>query len=381
MAFPGMQYPTYGGVPLSSMGLSPLTAGLLPPGPQSPAAQRLFDASDAVMGDPAQLPGALSSARSKYDAAVQDKMAAINRAMDMLSGTQNGQSNTPLMAAAAGLLSPTRGGTIGESIGNAFSSALPQIQQQREMQRSLAQAIGNLGIEGAQTGIEGATGDQAALDKRLQISEQMENAGATAQNRADMNAVRQRAAEMQYAGRVSAAQIGADKNRYKQGPNTQDGKNSIIFDTQTGQQLLGDPVAPGANDPAARAQWMQNAWLRVHQGDYAGALDYVAGHKTLTDQEIRRSAYTDAERELGVGADKADIDNRAAEISGSIKGGGMAAPAAPAPGSPAPKVTPAVADGKTNATPSRPITQDDFNKLPSGSWFVNPKDGRVMKKQ
>jgi hypothetical protein len=35
----------------------------------------------------------------------------------------------------------------------------------------------------------------------------------------------------------------------------------------------------------------------------------------------------------------------------------------------------------TQTNPAKPMSQDDFNALPSGSWFVNPADKRLLRKK
>lgn len=38
-------------------------------------------------------------------------------------------------------------------------------------------------------------------------------------------------------------------------------------------------------------------------------------------------------------------------------------------------------DGSDRSRPAMPHTQADFDKLPSGAWFINPSDGRVLPKK
>jgi hypothetical protein len=35
----------------------------------------------------------------------------------------------------------------------------------------------------------------------------------------------------------------------------------------------------------------------------------------------------------------------------------------------------------TQENPAQPKTQEDFDGLKAGMWFVNPKDGRVLRKK
>lgn len=72
-----------------------------------------------------------------------------------------------------------------------------------------------------------------------------------------------------------------------------------------------------------------------------------------------------------------DLQGRLISKKPSITG----APASDAPPSAPAKPVAPTGDGKTQALPSRPVDQQSFDSLPSGAWFVNPADGRVLQKQ
>lgn len=329
-------------------------------GPISPFAKQLSDTSSALLGDPQDVAGALSSSKTNYDQAVQAKKAAIARAMNVLSNLDNGQSNLPLMAGAAGALQPTRTGSIGETIGNAFSAAIPQIERQRQVQEQLASTLGNLDISSADTGISGAQGDEGYLEKRLGLADTTANEAGQIQARSDLaNSNRQRNV-LQYAGRIGAADVNANKNRYQYiGNDPNDATVGQYLDKSTGQTVAGPSIVK-PNQPSA-SEYKYNIWLQNHPGDTAGALDYAAGHRTMPPEQMRAAAMRQAQQELGTGADPKDVDSRAQQIYGTISGGfgnepapGQSPAPSPAPATPglAPKLSPqdvqqSIANAKT----------------------------------
>lgn len=337
-----------GPAPSYMPGVSPQILSMMnnvPPGPESPYARQLYDTSKAVIGDPDEAAGALQSSRNNYDQAVQAKMSAIQRAMQRLSVPQ-GQTNLPLMAGAIGALQPTRTGSIGETIGNAFGAALPQIEKQREIERQLQAALGQGDIDQANTQMQGAQGDETFLDKRFDLANKMENEAGTIQNRADLNTYRTRQGVMQYAGRIGAAEIGANKNRWQylgQDPNDPTVGQYLDKNAPTRTVVAGPAIAPKTSANVPVAQWRYNAWLAVHPNDSAGALDYSAGHKTMTAEQQRASAMSLAQKELGTGSDPEDINARAQQIYDTVRGGfdGEAAAPAAAAASAAPAQAPA----------------------------------------
>lgn len=364
-------------------GLDPQTMAMLygTPGPQSPYSKKLDEASAQVLGDPSAIGGALSNSQGKYDSAVQDKLTAIKRASDLISGT-SGTSNTPLMKFAAGLSSSP---WIGTALGNAFGSSADEINKQREMERLIAEKTGNLGIEGADTEMGAALEDQGATEKKLSIAGQLENQAGNIQNRADIANSRNRQSLLQYAGRISAAEIAADKNRYDIKGLTQDGQNSVVLDKTTGETKLGPPIQlkSGGAGGGNVSQWKYNMWLAAHPGDNAGALDFVAGHKKMSPQDQYKYARSEAAKELGTGADEQDIVDLTGKIVTSMSGAGGASSSAPPAGhaAPAGNAPPGGTSAYTQTNPAHPLSHDDFNKLPPEAFFVNPADGKVMQKK
>lgn len=300
-------------------------------GPQSPYAKKMDEAATQVLGDPSSYSGILSRSQDEYDQAKNSKLAAIKRASELITGSR-GFSNTPLMKFAAGLSSAP---TLSGSLGNAFSSAADEINKQREQERLIANSVGNLGIEGADVDMQGALQSQGALDKRMGLYEHLENAASQDQNRSDLNNTRQRIAAMQAQARITSADIAADKGRYKPTNQiTQDGNYAVYLDSKTGQNVLGPPVQQKVGGAGGKSvsQWKYDMWLASHQGDTQGALDFVAGHRTMSPQDQYKYARSEAAKELGSGADEQEIEATAKKIIDSMGAhGGASAPAAQPP--------------------------------------------------
>lgn len=174
--------------------------------PMSPIAQSLYDTSRALIGDPNDTVGALNTNQSKYDKASQAKYAAIQRGIQNLTQLQANQtSNLPLMAGAAGALQPTRTGSIGETIGNALNAALPQIQRQRQIEEQLNSTLTGMNVDAANSQMEGASGQEGFLEKRLSLADQAANQAGQIQARNDLVSARNRAADLSYQGKLATS--------------------------------------------------------------------------------------------------------------------------------------------------------------------------------
>lgn len=65
-----------------------------------------------------------------------------------------------------------------------------------------------------------------------------------------------------------------------------------------------DNVASGAGGRGSVAQWKYNTWLEAHPDDTEGALQYVAGHKTMDDTAVNKNALNMAAGDkLGIDPD------------------------------------------------------------------------------
>lgn len=114
----------------------------------------------------------------------------------------------------------------------------------------------------------------------------------------------------------------------------------------------------------------------------------AASQKLDSMRSVQQGAQSQAETEAATlsfstpAKQKAWVDGRAAALTRMRESApaGAAAPVQAAP--PAPQPAPAAPDAPA-ATPSdvaKPATQADYNALPKGSRYVNPKDGKVYVK-
>lgn len=106
-------------------------AGTIPLPPPVPPLQQGLDEGVGDAGA-VQRQGALGQGTQDPDA---QKAATIQRATQNILGA-SGQTNLPLLMAAAGLLKPTTTGGFAESLSNAFSAAVPVAEQERQMRES-----------------------------------------------------------------------------------------------------------------------------------------------------------------------------------------------------------------------------------------------------
>lgn len=150
-------------------------------------------------------------------------------------------------------------------------------------------------------------------------------------------------------------------NRSETGPDGKPVITSYRHDKRTGEltKLEGEgafqrPTGAGgaAGGKTSVFQQKQAAWLAVHPGDNAGALDYASGRKQLTDFEVTKASLSMARSEIAGNfqmkfkneAERtAAITKRAQEIAVQLRGnlGPAPAPAAPAAPAPAPAPRPA----------------------------------------
>lgn len=362
------------------MGPGALTAQDLEP---SPEVQNIFQ-TGSQLGRGAL--GTFQGVQGQIDTGAAGKMAAIDRAMQIIAGAQSGNTvNLPLLAAAAGMAKPTYGG-IGAAIGNAASAAVPAIAQQREIERQTAGELAQLGVEGATVPLETAEEKEKVLMDQLRASGQFTETGARLygtellakmreQYGRDISQSRVDVAQINKNAKLAAASIsGATKqstdalnylarmngNRFQYAPGTQkDQYGNVVTGLVQTDRTGGDPprFLPGmvyagkgaAGGKPSVFEERRQAYLAVHPDDSIGALDYASGHAQMTDQEINKSALTLAEKDLSAQwmnppSDKdAFLKQRAAEYAQAIRGGfggaNAASPApnaAPAPGGAAP---------------------------------------------
>jgi hypothetical protein len=241
-----------------------------------------FKASQALMGnDPA---GRFQDLADSRDKAAQQKMAAIERAMTNLQNVGQQQTvNLPLLAAAAGMLAPTRTGGFGESVGNAMREAVPALGQQRQMVQERALQQARLGIEEGSIPSELSQEQMQDYLKQLQVGEQYGQTGARLQSGELIARARERASELGYQGkvgsaaitaqgRVDSASVLADRGRFAYiGPNPADQNEGVYLDKNTGTThfgaaALGKGLAPADTAQIRTAKSLQMEYAKPENG-------------------------------------------------------------------------------------------------------------------
>lgn len=152
--------------------------------------------------------------------------------------------------------------------------------------------------------------------------------------------------------------------------------NTGDYDFQPGVKLTGKP---GGNSGGV-TQWKYQAWLNVHPGDDKGALEYAGGHKTMTPEEINKSAINMAQKDIAFLKAKTDDDKKAIvdSYANLIHGAQVAPSAAPAAASATTTKTNPVKLG-TAENPIIPKTQKDIDDALPGTVFgvPDPKTGQI----
>lgn len=353
-------------------------------GSESPESiQGLYDFGKGLAGDPEQVKGALSRQEAQYDAAAQEKANRINQAMSILQAAGQDQHNIPMRAWLANIGGPRQTPWASESYTSAMNAETQALQQRQQQQRGDALALGRLGIEGADVGLERARSGQTFLDKRLQMGRQAMSdaiqrqayrdrtqqldraaqsraaaqvdaaearAGATV-SAADIRANAQRdVAEINSGSRVKAAEISAQRGRFKFEMNTADGRAGMWTDTHTGEVKYGPPGAAKAGATSSGTMQLIEA-LRAEARSQGRELTY-ADALQITKRSPNTSDTANLRREaLALTAAKADFDyfsdpeETLAKWRKQYGLGAPGAPAASAPGSAAPTAPTGAAAG------------------------------------
>jgi len=148
-----------------------------------------------------------------------------------------------------------------------------------------------------------------------------------------------------------------------------------------GATITGRAGGAGGAGRSSVFQQKQSAWIETHPGDSQGALDYASGRRTMSPADAMKSARSMAGREISqdptiIGTKRtAAIEARTQEIYKQLQGAG-APPAAPA--------APAQINMRGNGTqqePYAPTSREDYDQITSGTYFVNPSDGKVYLKK
>jgi len=335
--------------------------------PESPLTQALSQTSQALLANPQKLQGALSQAQTARDAATQDKMAAISRAMNVLQNIPAQNPRMTQLAQGAGFLAPTHTGQFSESLGNAASSALGEAQRQQGADTSNALDLMKLGL--AKAGLPEDAAEQTAGDiyKQIQVGQQLGNTAMMGQYRDELGRSRMMTPIMNYAGRIGAGQLSANKNRYQYlGPDQSNPGQGLYLDRTTNQvspgPMVGAKPEHAAVTPDAAVKQARQDFEYWKKRDVANG-----GNGTVYNSD---GSVADPGRWVS--------NQTLRYIHGGAQIPGQQPEAAPAPGN-----APVSQTGPlgTKENPAQPATADEFNALPSGTVFVNPADGRIMQKK
>ena len=200
---------------------------------QSPLTQALSDTSQKLLANPEELPGALTRAATARDAATQDKMAAIQRAMAVLSNF-----NAPAMRLASSA-------ALGTPAINVSSQAPEQMLAERAAEGSNALDLMKLGLLQAGLPEENAEATANDIYKRLQVGEQTGNAAMMGQYRDELGRSRMMTPIINSATRLKVADINSNKGRYSYiGPSEDDPSVGMYLDRSTGQAVPGPGIGP-----------------------------------------------------------------------------------------------------------------------------------------
>ena len=155
--------------------------------------QRQLDFGSKLTGPAEEMVGKMDQSTVARKAAIAEKIAAIKRGterLSQLSPTGPGRINAPMLAAATGLLSPTRTGAIGESFANAGKQLIPALSQQRGEENAIENRRMQLeeGMAGAQE--QSATLDYNDLLQRLNLGQKFTAAATTAEVRRQQQLMR-----------------------------------------------------------------------------------------------------------------------------------------------------------------------------------------------
>jgi hypothetical protein len=345
-------------------------AGIVPP---SPLTQALSQTSQSLLANPQRLQGALSQAQTARDAATQEKMAAISRAMNVLQNIPAQNPRMTQLAQGAGFLAPTHTGQFSESLGNAASSALGEAQRQQGAESANALDLMKLGL--ARAGMPEDAAEQTAGDiyKQIQVGSQLGNTAMLGQYRDELGRSRMMTPFVNAQTRLSVAQLNADKNRWAyQGPSSDTPGMGLYLDR---------------NSPPGQP--------RTVEGPLVGAKPRAGGDLPTPDRAMSqaRQDYNDWKKQDIANGGKGTVynsDNSVADPERWVSNqaqrylhGSAPLPAQQPGGAPAQGQTPAAqaAPLGTKENPAQPATTDEFNALPSGTVFVNPADGRIMQKK
>ena len=348
-----MIVPGYGGSDPQSMIMQALATMPRRSAPPSPATQALTTLSTTLLGDTNALPSALERAASTRDQATADKMAAIERAMSVLSGLGQPDPRDRQLALGAGFLAPTTTGQFSESLGNAASQMLKMRQGENSDARQNALDLSKLAMQKA--GIPEDAAEQAVNDatRRMQLGMTAAQQATLGDYRSQMGDARAAAANRQH-----VKYLGASKDDPTQG---------LYLNQDTNEVTYGPLVAPNQR-PLTPNEALKSA---EHDFEVLYPKPEFDGPRVLPKEGvqkwIQKRAQAYARGEVAPEADQ-----------------GTAAPSTPQRQQPAAKVTPSVgpaspAHAPRGGPPQRPTGVPQSAKFsPSQKKWYWQENGQWM---
>ena len=137
--------------------------------------------ADPSLMDDVYATASANLARPRMEAANAAKQAEYAKIMGNLKPPGQGGLNLPLLQFAAGMLSPTKTGSFGESLGYGIGSGVSGAQKQREQEQEFQKLQANLGLGAADAAYKGAY-NLEALDQQRDIAELNKQARIDAAN-------------------------------------------------------------------------------------------------------------------------------------------------------------------------------------------------------
>jgi hypothetical protein len=303
--------------------------------------------------DPAAEQGVLQRARQQQ---TDFKQQRIQQAMAILQANKQSQTtNLPLLAAAGAMLAPTRTGSFSESLGNGMTAAVQPTEVDRTRDTGLAGALGRLGIDEADVGLQGAQQDTTDYWNRMRLAQQAGSNAALVGGRMDIAAGNQDArlqvqqlrneAIKDAAKQRADAQVEAARLRANAPPAA-----AKLFDYAT--QPRPDPSNPGSFLPPLMTEQDGISVLSPHkaglnESDYTKYVEMeknrlvnsqmFGGGKKLTDQQLTDQARATIDSIFrNSPSQQQKASGAAASNANPTPNGQSTAPAQAAAGSPSP---------------------------------------------
>lgn len=330
--------------------------------------QSLQDVGTELMKNPQEVQGALSRAQGARDKATAEKLSSIQRAISVLNSIGQQGQNLPQMAYGAGLLAPTKSGSAFESLGNGASALYDATQKEREMGRQNAQDILGLDTAAAQAPADLANADVEDVFKRLNTGREFGSAAQLGEYRTDLANSRYQSNAI----RLSAAQLSANKGRYKYlGPSQDDPSVGLYLDQMTNQTTEGPAVDQKQTDFQRKYKLAQTLFPNDPQKILAAA----SGKLALAPQQIKMAADKLAQKELddlmSVGEGPDDPDKFFADKSAQHVKEWTASAGQPMPGAASPAPSPAAAPTGIPARPQGVPPTAKYSPSKNNWWWQN----------